>query len=256
MGLDHIADKEATRDKRMLRRLRNMISGIAVLVGFAWERSFDAAVDNSADKLHESLEDSIKLPASVYVLLAACILAVIVFPVWRHFILPKFLEFEEEEKDEAEEGEEKKNEKEEAEDAEKAKITGADAANAIQRTGLPYPGNGTDYVLLAHNAYTEQATSHRKAFNDFSARVQQIQREEQTYRMQNEQLQAKCRELHRDGNLPREKQSQCLKLEEELRREIESNQRQTSIQRMQDHLKTMESCNVHLHTTAQGIGRL
>jgi len=67
-----------------------IILAFGVLIGFAWEQSFDAAVDVVA----EEFED--RFPKAMTKLLMSIVLVAVVFPAWRFYILPLEQELAEE----------------------------------------------------------------------------------------------------------------------------------------------------------------
>lgn len=102
--LDYFADMEAT-GKETDAAIRSLISTLGVLVGFSWEKCFDVAVDNIAEKIES-------VPPELTKLALALVLASSVLPAWRWYILPvldRLGGFEEEgEEDEEEECEDPK----------------------------------------------------------------------------------------------------------------------------------------------------
>jgi hypothetical protein len=89
--LDKIQDMSANAKIAQLA-IPGMIKALAVLIGFAWEQSFDAAVEVIAeisDEVHAA-------PASVAKFLLAAMVAIVVVPQWRAHILSKTLELQEE----------------------------------------------------------------------------------------------------------------------------------------------------------------
>merc|ERR1711920_680827 len=79
MGLDVIEDN-GPRDDRMGKVIQTIINAISILIGFAWEHSFDGGVEAVASvTLHPV---SMKLALTVLV-------AVIIIPMWRRHILVK-----------------------------------------------------------------------------------------------------------------------------------------------------------------------
>lgn len=85
--LDKLADQDWT-DETVDRSLRAFIRACGVLIGFSWENSFETAVGGVVDGL--------PLPAPVVKLLMALVLASMVIPAWKWYILEKALPFEEE----------------------------------------------------------------------------------------------------------------------------------------------------------------
>eukprot|EP00442_Polarella_glacialis_P000292 CAMPEP_0115115950 /NCGR_PEP_ID=MMETSP0227-20121206/42999_1 /TAXON_ID=89957 /ORGANISM="Polarella glacialis, Strain CCMP 1383" /LENGTH=687 /DNA_ID=CAMNT_0002516723 /DNA_START=46 /DNA_END=2110 /DNA_ORIENTATION=+ len=81
--------------------IRSTVVALGILIGFSWEKCFDTAVDNTAES------GLIVFPPAITKLLLAIVLAAIVVPAWRWYILPVVKElggFEEEEEEEEEEG--------------------------------------------------------------------------------------------------------------------------------------------------------
>eukprot|EP00928_Gymnodinium_smaydae_P029437 TRINITY_DN22176_c0_g1_i1.p1 TRINITY_DN22176_c0_g1~~TRINITY_DN22176_c0_g1_i1.p1 ORF type:complete len:562 (-),score=112.76 TRINITY_DN22176_c0_g1_i1:121-1806(-) len=86
--LDKLQDLESTGDKAD-RAIGIVISSLAILVGFSWEQSFDAGVEVIAE-----LSSSLGSMAHVSVKLCIAILvAVVMIPAWRNFILKKVLDY-------------------------------------------------------------------------------------------------------------------------------------------------------------------
>mmetsp|Transcript_74774 Transcript_74774/g.178452 ORF Transcript_74774/g.178452 Transcript_74774/m.178452 type:complete len:517 (+) Transcript_74774:44-1594(+) len=88
--------------KRKRTAMRSTVMAIGVLIGFAWEKCFDVAVDETAEK-----EGSILPPSFIKIILAA-MLATLVLPAWRWYILPVVKQlggFDEGEEEEGEDGE-------------------------------------------------------------------------------------------------------------------------------------------------------
>lgn len=80
--LDKLADSEATSNE-MDRALESLISGLSVLVGFAWEQSFEGAVEHITEHMSKYMKS-----ASVFAeLLMSLLIALIVIPAWRSYIL-------------------------------------------------------------------------------------------------------------------------------------------------------------------------
>jgi len=74
---------KAKLQKRKRAAMRGTILALGVLIGFAWERSFDTAVDDTAEK------ESRSLPPSFIKVVLAMLLATVVLPAWRWYILPE-----------------------------------------------------------------------------------------------------------------------------------------------------------------------
>jgi TRAP-type C4-dicarboxylate transport system permease small subunit len=88
--LDKIQD---VSDGKMAKlAIPGIIKALAVLIGFAWEQSFDAAVEIIA----EISDEFHFVPASVAKFVMALLVALVVVPQWRIHILSKTLELEEE----------------------------------------------------------------------------------------------------------------------------------------------------------------
>jgi len=89
--------------------MRATVLAIGVLIGFAWEKCFDVAVNETAEK---EAQAGIVPPSLVKVALAL-MLATLVVPAWRWYILPVVRElggFDEEGEEDEEKGEEKDKE--------------------------------------------------------------------------------------------------------------------------------------------------
>lgn len=89
--------------ERQKKAIRGTVLAIGVLIGFGWERCFDAAVDSTAE------QDAKIVPPTLTKVGLALVLASIVLPAWRWYILPVVKElggFEEEEEEEEEVDEE------------------------------------------------------------------------------------------------------------------------------------------------------
>merc|ERR1712129_455604 len=99
--MDYIMDKEllGKEPEAASDALEEIILALSVLVGFAWEQSFDTAVSILASSIAN------EVPQSVSKLAMSLSLVAIVFPAWRIYILPKELDFAEEE---SEHGQKKK----------------------------------------------------------------------------------------------------------------------------------------------------
>jgi hypothetical protein len=103
--LDKIQDnmkaktENAASQKETSKVMNNMISALAILVGFGWEKTFDMGVA----KLVTTVAF---FPRPSYGKLAlAILLCSVVLPAWKKFILPTIMGYEEEEEKEAEEEE-------------------------------------------------------------------------------------------------------------------------------------------------------
>eukprot|EP00933_Yihiella_yeosuensis_P080700 TRINITY_DN94167_c0_g1_i1.p1 TRINITY_DN94167_c0_g1~~TRINITY_DN94167_c0_g1_i1.p1 ORF type:complete len:717 (-),score=128.34 TRINITY_DN94167_c0_g1_i1:157-2307(-) len=88
--LDRIADRAKAPGVR--KAVQSVVNALGVLIGFSWEKCFDSAVDNTAEK------ESHILPAALTKLVLAVVLAVIICPAWRWYILPQVKEAEKEQK--------------------------------------------------------------------------------------------------------------------------------------------------------------
>lgn len=89
--------------EQLTKAFQACIMGLGILVGFAWERAFDAAVSGAA-----SADAFNSIPPCFVKLIVASALALIVIPAWKWYILKVALENpyeEEEESEEEEEGE-------------------------------------------------------------------------------------------------------------------------------------------------------
>lgn len=95
--LDVIADSDAT-SAEIDKAVRGVIKSIAVLIGFSWEKAFDFAVEGLTKEV-TIIEHSITK------LILASLLAAVVVPAWRWYILPTILEYEEAEEMERKEEE-------------------------------------------------------------------------------------------------------------------------------------------------------
>jgi hypothetical protein len=76
----------AANIKQVEKVVRSVVSSLGILIGFAWEKAFDIAVEVTA----ESVE---VVPDVVSKLLMSLVLAGIVIPNWTFHILPKIIEF-------------------------------------------------------------------------------------------------------------------------------------------------------------------
>mmetsp|Transcript_30040 Transcript_30040/g.48452 ORF Transcript_30040/g.48452 Transcript_30040/m.48452 type:complete len:499 (+) Transcript_30040:2-1498(+) len=81
-GLDKVADSNFD-DVEVHHALRGMIAGLGLLVGFSWERCFDASLDGLAKH-----RDFGTLSPEVSRVVLAIALALLVLPAWKWFILP------------------------------------------------------------------------------------------------------------------------------------------------------------------------
>merc|ERR1719433_1136089 len=77
--------------------VETIILAFGVLIGFAWEQSFDAAVDVVADGLEG------RFPKAGSKLFMSIVLVAVVFPAWRFYILPLEQELAEETQEEHQE---------------------------------------------------------------------------------------------------------------------------------------------------------
>lgn len=84
-GLDTIADMDETGDAAE-DAIRTIVEALGILVGFSWEQSFDVAVDNCVEGLMPELAP--KFNPVFEKLILSVMLAAIVIPSWRLFILP------------------------------------------------------------------------------------------------------------------------------------------------------------------------
>merc|ERR1719375_2160383 len=78
--LDKIADMDATGEGAD-EAIKTIIEALGILVGFAWEQSFDVAVDSVTERVTIFPEATTKL-------LISLLLVSIVLPAWRVHILP------------------------------------------------------------------------------------------------------------------------------------------------------------------------
>jgi hypothetical protein len=101
--LDKLADADFT-DSSIDKSIRELIKALGILIGFAWEKSFDASVESVADEAER------EMPQSVTKLVMSVIICVTVIPAWRWYILPELQLLgcfdEEDEEAEEEEGKE------------------------------------------------------------------------------------------------------------------------------------------------------
>lgn len=94
--LDKLADADWTDDE-VDATLRSFMDSFGILIGFAWERSFDVAVGGIAE------QNTKRLPAPLTKLLLAIVLAGIVVPAWKFYILKQALAVAKKERAEEEE---------------------------------------------------------------------------------------------------------------------------------------------------------
>jgi len=88
-GLDFIADRieeQSSTEHSGKFILRDEIATIGVMVGFAWERCFDIAIEDIAHS-GSLVQVSPGITSSVI----ACLLLAVVLPAWHHYILPQAL---------------------------------------------------------------------------------------------------------------------------------------------------------------------
>jgi hypothetical protein len=83
--LDFIADR--AKSPWMKKGDRLICSGLGLTVAFAWEATFDFAVESVADNEEDISESAFKL-------ILAIVLVLIVSPAWAWYVLPKTSEFE------------------------------------------------------------------------------------------------------------------------------------------------------------------
>jgi len=84
-ALDYLADLEAT-DEAVDKALRTGVQALAILIGFSWEKAFDDAV--------VSITAAVTVvPRSLMRLVLAVVLAGVVIPAWRFYILPIIYDF-------------------------------------------------------------------------------------------------------------------------------------------------------------------
>ncbi|CAK9071443.1 unnamed protein product [Durusdinium trenchii] len=87
-GLDKVADN--ADDIEVDGAIRTVISALGMLVGISWERCFDAAVGGVTTSAMRT--PGRHLPVPVMNLLLAVVLALMVLPAWKWYILPKLHE--------------------------------------------------------------------------------------------------------------------------------------------------------------------
>jgi len=80
--LDKLADADFT-DDAIDKSIRELIKALGILIGFAWEKSFDASVESVSD------EAAHYCPEPVTKLIMSLIICVTVIPAWRWYILPE-----------------------------------------------------------------------------------------------------------------------------------------------------------------------
>jgi len=97
--LDKLADADFT-DEAIDKSIRELIKALGILIGFAWEKSFDAAVVSVAEEASHSIAPSVTK------LIMSLVICITVIPAWRWYILPQLQElgcFAEEDEEAAEE---------------------------------------------------------------------------------------------------------------------------------------------------------
>lgn len=112
--LDKIADSAWTPEAAD-KCIEEAVFSLAFLIGFGWEKTFDMAVEKIAEFM--DVEEHIK-PDCITKLVLGMLLALLVVPAWRLYILPNIIAYEEAE--EAKKETEKESEKEWAEEMKKA----------------------------------------------------------------------------------------------------------------------------------------
>jgi len=127
--LDKLADADFT-DDAIDKSIRELIKALGILIGFAWEKSFDAAVVSVAEEASHSLAPSVtKLVMSV-------VICFTVIPAWRWYILPQLQAlgcFDEEDEEAAEEeGEEDKDKEKKKEGTNKEPLL-SDKVKEVER---------------------------------------------------------------------------------------------------------------------------
>jgi len=105
--LDKLADADWT-DEAIDKSIRELIKALGILIGFAWEKSFDAAVVSVAEEAAQSVAPSVTK------LIMSMVICITVIPAWRWYILPQLQDLgvfdeEEEEEDDASEKAEQQN---------------------------------------------------------------------------------------------------------------------------------------------------
>lgn len=148
--LDKLADADFT-DDAIDKSIRELIKALGILIGFAWEKSFDAAVVSVAEEASHSLAPSVtKLIMSV-------VICITVIPAWRWYILPQLQDlgcFDEEEPEgegEEKEGEEKEGEEKDDKKKQLAKPLLTDKVKDVERN--------MDLLKKADQARREQIRS-------------------------------------------------------------------------------------------------
>jgi len=87
---DSQADKHDDASNQVHRTVKNVITGLSILIGFTWEHSFDGGVEAIASITEEPLTIQVT---------GAVVISIVVIPAWRKFILAKLLELEKEQKE-------------------------------------------------------------------------------------------------------------------------------------------------------------
>jgi len=111
LGVDKMADYLSSKGNEGAEKvLRKIMRSLNVLVGFAWEQSFDVSVEKVSSQI--SAAEIFPWPECWSVLLLSLLLSSVVLPVWKKNLLGAEMEIEEEEESESSgsESEEEKSE--------------------------------------------------------------------------------------------------------------------------------------------------
>jgi len=105
--LDKLADADWT-DEAIDKSIRELIKALGILIGFAWEKSFDSAVASVAEEAAHSVAPTVTK------LIMSMVICITVIPAWRWYILPQLQDLgvfdeEEEEEDDASEKAQQEN---------------------------------------------------------------------------------------------------------------------------------------------------
>eukprot|EP00440_Ansanella_granifera_P073922 gb/GFBE01080215.1/.p1 GENE.gb/GFBE01080215.1/~~gb/GFBE01080215.1/.p1 ORF type:complete len:557 (+),score=144.77 gb/GFBE01080215.1/:1-1671(+) len=195
--LDIIQDSEPHATHKHVTRL---VQALGILVGFGWEKAFDAAVADMTEQVDV-------LPPPVTKMILAVVLVAIVVPAWRFFILPTILEFmkiEEEEEEEEKEGAEK--------DAESGSLAEPflNTEKAAKRGGKEYVGLNT---AVLKSQLQEAKARHRvlEAERDRHAEAGRAHREEAQAHAQAKAIAEKERDAHAEARRQLEQELNDIK---------------------------------------------